>query len=195
MAIFVFALALVLALGGGGGLIASIDLMPTDVGILYAACGVIALSGACIVAAIGGLIVRVDQIGARVKHALMAEEEAGPFHHAHPVEAAAPAPVLAPAPAPEPEPAAEPAPFAEPRTDEEEDAVNENRAGHLPTFVEIEETIAHPEPSPRLIGRYSAGGANYAIYSDGSVEAEMAEGQYNFNSMSDFRAFLEDRRG
>jgi len=190
MALFVFFLALILAAGGGGALMASLDLLPTEVGMLYATCGVIALSAACVVASIGALIVRVDRAGAKVGNALLADEEhGGPFVHAHPAAAAPPpepAPVEAPASEPEPAPATAPV---------EDDSVNENRAGHLPTLEEIEETIAHPEPPPRLIGRYSAGGANYAIYSDGSVEAEMTEGQFNFASMNDFRAFLEDRRG
>jgi hypothetical protein len=184
MAIFVFALALILALGGGGALVLSVDLLPTDVGMLYASCGVIALSSACVVAAIGALIVRVDRIGHRVNHVLAQDDEGAPFVDAHPV--------------PPPQPAAAPAPLASDAgpagSTEVEDPVNENRVGHLPTLEDIEEGIAHPEPPPRIIGRYSAGGANYAIFSDGSVEAEMAEGQYNFASMHDFRAFLEDRR-
>ena len=184
MAIFIFLLALILALAGGGALVASIDLMPTDVGMLYAGCGVIALSAACIVVALGALIVRIDRIGARVNSALLAEEAHTAHIDAHPV--------AAPPPAPSPE---NPPPASEKKPDnEEEEPVNENRAGHLPTLEEIEQTIAHPEPPARLIGRYSAGGANYAIYADGSVEAEMAEGQYNFASMNDFRAFLENRR-
>ena len=189
MALFVFFLALILAAGGGWALIASLDLLPTEVGMLYATCGVIALSASCVVASIGALIVRVDRAGAKVGNALLADEEhGGPLVHAHPVIAAPPPPEPVEAAPSELEPAPAPAPV-------EEDSVNENRAGHLPTLEEIEETIAHPEPPPRLIGRYSAGGANYAIYSDGSVEAEMTEGQFNFASMNDFRAFLEDRRG
>ncbi len=200
MAIFVFILALILAIGGGGALVASVDLMPTEVGLLYAGCGVIALSSACVVASIGALLIRIERVGTRFGNALFADEaHLGHFaeaHAAHPAPAApAPQPPLVAPRAAEP-PKAEP-PKAPPRAAERstaEDPVNENRSGHLPTLEEIEETFAHPEPPPRLIGRYSAGGANYAIFSDGSVEAEMTEGQFNFASMGDFRAFLEDRR-
>src|SRR5579863_6864785 len=92
MAIFIFALALILALAGGGALVASIDLMPTDVGMLYAGCGVIALSAACIVVALGALIVRIDRIGARVNSALLAEEAHAALVDAHPVAAPPPPP-------------------------------------------------------------------------------------------------------
>lgn len=191
MAIFVFALALILALSGAGALLLSIDLVPTEVGLLYAGCGVVALSSACVVAAIGALVVRVDRVGARVRQALLADQP--------PAQVVAPAAAYAAPPVVEPEPIAphidaEAAPDPYEFAAEAEEPLNENRAGHLPTLEEIEETIAHPEPPPRLIGRYSAGGANYAIFSDGSVEADMAEGQYNFPTMSDFRAFLEGRR-
>ena len=39
----------------------------------------------------------------------------------------------------------------------EEEPVNENRAGRLPTFREVEESLAHPEAPPKIVGRYSAG--------------------------------------
>lgn len=188
MAMFVFVLALILAAGGGGALIASVDLMPTEVGLLYAGCGVIALTSACVVASVGALIVRIERVGTRFGNALLADDaHGGHFVDAHPVQPSAPPATAAPV-------AAQAAAAPKPEVEEADDALNENRAGHLPTLEQIEDSIAHPEAPPRLIGRYSAGGANYAIFSDGSVEAEMTEGQFNFASMGDFRAFLEDRR-
>jgi len=178
MAIFVFVLALILAAGGGGGLLASIDLLPTEIGVLYATCGVVALSAACVVASIGALIVRVDRIGARVKHALAFDYAAETAH-------------LAEAPVPDARPSGEPPPQYVAEAPEE--PLNENRAGHLPTIVELEESMAHPEPPPVLVGRYSAGGANYMIFSDGAIEAETEEGQFRFASMGDFKSFMHER--
>jgi hypothetical protein len=74
-----------------------------------------------------------------------------------------------------------------------EDAVNENRVGHLPTLGEIERAIETPERPPTLIGRYASGGANYMIFSDGSIEAETDEGAFKFGSMGEFKRFLLDR--
>ena len=177
MAIFVFVIALILSAGGGGAVLASIDLLPTEIGVLYATCGVIALSAAGIVASIGALIVRIDRFGPRMNSAPAYDDAA---------ELAA---QVAEAPAHEPQ---EQDYVAD---DEPEEAVNENRAGHLPTIGELEETIAHPEAPPVLVGRYSAGGANYMIFSDGAIEAETEEGQFRFASMGDFKSFLHKRGG
>ena len=76
----------------------------------------------------------------------------------------------------------------------EEEPVNENRSGRLPTLREVEEGLAHPEPPPKIVGRYSAGGAHYSIYSDGSIEAETDEGQFKFASMNEFKAFVAARK-
>ncbi len=45
-----------------------------------------------------------------------------------------------------------------------------------------------------LVGRYSSGGANYSIFSDGSIEAETDQGSYRFASMSDFKAYIAAKR-
>ncbi len=79
--------------------------------------------------------------------------------------------------------------------DEFEEPLNENRAGRLPTFGAIERAIETPEAPPTLIGRYTSGGANYMIFSDGSIEAETDEGAFKFASMGDFKKFLLDRGG
>jgi hypothetical protein len=184
MAIFVFVLALILAAGGGGALLASIDLLPTEIGVLYATCGVIALSAACIVASVGAVIVRIDRIGAHMKRDLAYDytPEAAHVSETHVLPESAREPAAS---------ESGPSHFGE----ESEDAVNENRAGHLPTIEEWEETIAHPEAPPVLVGRYSAGGANYMIFSDGAIEAETEEGQFRFASMGDFKSFMKQRKG
>src|SRR5271170_6415496 len=63
MAIFVFVLGLLLTILGCGSLLASVDLLPTEVGILYAGCGTVAASSGLIVLSIGALIRRVDALG------------------------------------------------------------------------------------------------------------------------------------
>src|ERR1700722_18962020 len=63
MAFFVFVLGSLLTVLGFGGLIASVDLLPTEVGILYAGCGTVAASSGLIVISIGALIRRVDALG------------------------------------------------------------------------------------------------------------------------------------
>ena len=71
---------------------------------------------------------------------------------------------------------------------EDEDPVNENRAGHLPTpRARSSRRSAEPEAPPTLVGRYSAGGANYMIFSDGSIEAETENGAFKFASMASSR--------
>ena len=74
-----------------------------------------------------------------------------------------------------------------------EEPLNENRAGRLPTFAAIERAIETPETPPTLIGRYTSGGANYMIFSDGTIEAETDQGAFKFASMGDFKKFLLDR--
>ena len=145
MAIFVFTLSLILAIAGFGGLFASVDLMPTEIGLLYAGCGVILISASFIVAAIGALIVRLGALASAVEDEVAAE-----------------------------------------------DSTNDPR--HLPTLHEMEEAIARPEAAPTLVGRYSAGGASYMIFSDGTIEAETSQGAYRFASMGDFKAFLSKNK-
>jgi hypothetical protein len=189
MVVLVFVLGLILAVAGAAALFSSVDLIPTEIGILYAACGTVALCSGIIVLAIGAVIRRVDQL---------AEGFASRPHE----PAFAPAPELAPHLEQEPEefraepafsaqhepPVEAPAPATAPL--DEEEPINENRAGHLPTLTEVEHAIAEPEGPPTLVGRYSAGGANYMIFSDGTIEAETEQGAFRFASMGDFKAYL-----
>ena len=62
---------------------------------------------------------------------------------------------------------------------------------------EAEDDLPPPPPvpetlEPTVVGRYNAGGANYAMYSDGSIEAETPSGNYRFGSMTELKAFVED---
>jgi hypothetical protein len=187
MAILVFALSLVLLAAGLASGYMSLDLLPTSVGVLYALAGAVAVALAVVVFALGVLIRRIDALTKLVRQprpSLMDEPVLGEPPVVEPVE-----PEVEPL-TPETEALAEPAALAE----EPEDPINENRAGHLPTFHDMEHVIETPEPAPSLIGRYSAGGANYMIFEDGSIEAETADGAFKFASMSDFKRYLADRK-
>ena len=181
MAILVFALGLILAIGGGGAISASIDLLPTEMGMLYAIAGVIALCSSAIVISIGALVTRLGASRAPRPAPSRVAEPPAAGDSTPALDAPEPdAPVLdARSPAPEPS---------------EEDGLNENRVGHLPTFAEVESAIAHPEPQPTMVGRYSAGGANYVIFSDGTIEAEIEDGVYRFGSKEELTAYLRGRR-
>jgi hypothetical protein len=217
MSILVFLLGLVLFAAGLFSGYMSLDLVPTGPGLVYAFAGAVGVVGAIVVFALGVVAVRVGRMTTALREnaAALANLAAAPQSRAeHAIE-----PPLAAAaayksealeahaleePVRETEPVSE-EPHApageEPRTEGEaegvqeqmEEPVNENRAGHLPTFGEIERAIETPEAPPTLIGRYTSGGANYMIFSDGSIEAETDEGAFKFASMGDFKQFLLDR--
>jgi hypothetical protein len=191
MAIFVFALGLLLTVLGCGGLIASVDLLPTEVGILYAGCGTVAASSGLIVLSIGALIRRVDALGATFS--MSSSPEPTPFETL--ASESEPDPPLASEPT-APFEASEPTPERSAAIGEErfeDEPINENRAGRLPTLAEVEHAISEPGAPPTLVGRYTAGGAHYMIFSDGTIEAETEQGAFRFASMGDFKAYIAGR--
>jgi hypothetical protein len=202
MAILIFALSLVLLVAGLAGGYLSLDLLPTAMGLLYAFAGAVAVALAVVALALGVLIRRIDVLTKLVRQAPAPfTEEPVLGVAAEPVEAALVEPGLVEPglvePAElnvDPEPA-ETEPVPEPRAlaEDAEDPINENRAGHIPTLHDIERAIETPKAPPSLVGRYSAGGASYMIFSDGSIEAETTEGAFKFASMGDFKRFLADR--
>jgi hypothetical protein len=141
----------------------SVDLVPTEMGRLWAESGVIFLSSSFVVLAVAAMIHRMDRISAPRKRA-----------------APAPVPVTPP---------------AEAAAAAEDDEINLNRSGHLPSLHAVEEALAEPEAGPHVIGRYSAGGAQYMVYSDGTIEAESDEGGLRFASMAEFKAYVAARKG
>ena len=173
----------------------SLDLLPTPTGVLYALAGAFAAAIAVLAFALGAAIRRIDALAALLRPAAagapMARAAAEPIalapgqdataHEASGWEVAAQEP-----------PAAPPEAEVEPALEEAEHPINENRAGRLPALGPIEPA---PEPAgpPALVGRYSSGGANYMIFSDGSIEAETAEGTFKFASMGDFKRFIAER--
>ena len=192
MAIFVFALSLALLVAGLASGYMSLDLVPTSLGVLYALSGAVAVALAVVAFALGVLIRRIDALAKLVRQPPAPLGDAssaapGAVEPAHTGAEPLPAEVFEEPLTAETEAVAEPA-------EDGEDPINENRAGHLPTFHTSEHAIETPERPPTLIGRYSAGGANYMIFEDGSIEAETADGAFKFASMSDFKRYLADRK-
>jgi hypothetical protein len=217
MSVLIFVLSLVLLAGGLLSGYMSLDLIPTSPGLIYAFAGAVSVVGAIVVFALGVLVFRVGRM-TRALREQAAAAAAFAAVAAAPAQEPAEPPALAEAdaaetleaepleaePGPEIEPEhegtgastsveASPAGEAEGEPEEAEEPINENRAGHLPTLAEIEHAIETPEAPPTLIGRYASGGANYMIFSDGSIEAETDEGAFKFASMGDFKQFLLDR--
>ena len=172
-----FFLGLMLSLAGAAGLAASFDLLPTELGLLYAMGGAVALSGGFITLAVAALIRRVDALAnlAATPPEPVYVESRGPLGEAPPAA----------------EPYGEPAPIVEAA----DAPINVNRVGHLPSLAAIEHALHEPEAAAALVGRYSAGGANYMIFSDGSIEAETEQGAFKFASMSEFKAHLAGKSG
>jgi hypothetical protein len=205
MSWIVIFLGLLLAFAGGAGLAASYDLLTTELGLLYATCGAVALSGGFIVIAIGLLIRRVDALrrtilrgNEQAQSGRMEPVAAPALANGEPmVFAGAGAGAAREAPVPE---VAEPAMTLAPAIalddpgEREIAAINENRKGRLPSLEAIEQGAQEPVGPPTLIGRYSAGGANYSIFSDGSIEAETDQGAFKFGSMTEFKAFIAAKR-
>ena len=162
MAILILVLGAILFAAGFGSLAYSVDLVPTEMGRLYAECGVILLSSSGVVVALAALIAKLNRIFLP------------PRRKARTPAKAAPAVTEPPAP---------------------EDDVNLNRSGHLPTLRAVEEAIAEPDPGPHVVGRYSAGGTRYVIYSDGAIEAETEAGGMRFASMDELKAYIANQKG
>ena len=192
--ILIFILSLILLIAAAASGYESLDLLPTSIGVLYALIGAVAACGAVVTFAIGALTWR---IGALTK---LVRQSAGPL--------AAPAgfeltPSTETAPAEDVSAALS---AIEARTSgtvdeapgaEDDSPINFNRSGHLPSLEAIEtvlETPEEPQGPPTLIGSYSSAGANYKIFSDGSIEAETGEGTFHFASMSDFKRHLTETK-
>ena len=209
MTIVTFVLGLVLIAAGAGGLVASYDLLPTELGLLYACCGAILVSGGVVTVAIGVAVLRLEALTQMVHFAAAVDDlpDEGEVaaarcmredHAAHEPDAA-PAELEAAAeegeaPAVEPQPADAHAAAAEPVEEALAEApVEEGVAAGAPSVADLEQALAAAAP-PTLVGHYSAGGANYKIFSDGSIEAETEGGAFRFASMDEFKAYLASER-
>ena len=186
MAALIFALSLILLVAGAASGYASLDLLPTSDGVLYALAGAVAVCAAVVTFAIGVLIRRIDRLAKLMRQSV----SPAPGDIAPASETAQAEEVLA-APATDAESTES---LAEAVDTEDESPININRAGHLPSLEASETSLETPEAPPSLVGRYSSGGANYKIFADGSIEAELPEGTFKFASMSDFKRHLAEAK-
>jgi hypothetical protein len=188
MAVLIFALSLILLVGGAAGGYASLDLLPTSVGVLYALAGAVAVCAAVVTFAIGVAIRRIDRLAKLIRQSVSpAPGDITPTSETAQAEEVFAAPVAREAESTES--------LAEAVTPEDESPININRAGHLPSLEAIETSLETPEAPPSLVGSYSSGGANYKIFADGSIEAELSEGTFKFVSMSEFKRYLAESKG
>jgi len=194
VAILIFILSLILLIAGAASGYESIDLLPTSTGVLYALAGAVAACAAVVTFAIGVL---TSRIGALTK---LVRQSAGPLAIPGAFEATASAETAHAegiSVAPSVIEAGPPESLDEAPGAEDESPVNINRSGHLPSLEAIEtvlETPEEPQGPPSLIGSYSSAGANYKIFSDGSIEAETDEGTFQFASMSEFKRHLVETK-
>ena len=166
---------------------ASLDLLPTSDGVLYALAGAVAVCAAVVTFAIGVVIRRIDGLAKLIQQSVSpAPEEIMPASETAQAEEALAAPFPTEAESTES--------FAEAVAPEDESPININRAGHLPSLEAIETSLETPEAQPSLVGRYSSGGADYKIFADGSIEAELPEGTFKFASMSEFKGYLAEAK-
>jgi hypothetical protein len=194
VAILIFVLSLILLIAAAASGYESLDLLPTSIGVLYALAGTVAACAAVVTFALGVLTWRIGALTKLVRQsagplAIPMAFDATPSAETHAEDISVATSVTEARP---PESLDE-APGAE-----HESPININRSGHLPSLEAIEtvlETPEEPQGPPSLIGSYSSAGANYKIFSDGSIEAETGEGTFQFASMSDFKRHLVETKG
>jgi hypothetical protein len=194
MSILIFVLSLILLIAAAASGYASVDLLPTSTGVLYALGGAVAACAAVVTFALAVLIRRIDRltklVGQSDRPSILR-----PGFGVTPLAETAPASEVTSAPlAIE----AEGLENLEALALEDESPINFNRSGHLPSLETIEtvlETPEEPQGPPSIIGSYSSAGANYKIFSDGSIEAETSEGTFKFASMADFKRHLVETKG
>jgi hypothetical protein len=161
-------LGLVLIGAAGAGYVASIDLLTTQIGQVYVTAATVAGGAGVVILALAGVTFRIDAL----RKAILRQQNE--FRLQSATAALVGQPDAAPIEietAPAPEVVLEPAPPI------------------APEAAPIDEPEA-AGPPPTIVGRYSAGGANYSIFSDGSIEAETEDGAFRFASMSEFKAFV-----
>ena len=194
MAILIFVLALILMIAAAASGYQSLNLLPTGIGVLYALAGATAACAAVLTFAIATMIRRIDALMKLVPQSALLPAVPAGLEMARMSEAALAGDVSGARLASEREApeSADEAPAAE-----DESPININRAGHLPSLETAETVKENPEPKqpPSLIGSYSSAGANYKIFSDGSIEAETSNGTFTFASMADFKRHLAETKG
>jgi hypothetical protein len=192
--ILIFILSLFLLIAAAASGYESIDLLPTSAGVLYALAGAVAACAAVVTFAIGVLTWRIGALTKLLRQSSAPLAVPATFEAPPPDETARVEEISAALSAIE---AGPPETIDEAPAAEDESAINFNRSGHLPSLEDIEtvlETPEQPQGPPSLIGSYSSAGANYKIFSDGSIEAETGEGTFQFASMSEFKRHLTETK-
>jgi hypothetical protein len=192
MSILIFVLSLILLIAAAASGYASVDLLPTSAGVLYALAGAVAACAAVVTFALAVLIRRIDALTKLVR------QSSGPAAFEVTPSAEPPVDEVFAAASASANEAGMPARVDEAPGAEDESPININRTGHLPSLETIEtvlETPEEPQGPPSLIGSYSSAGANYKIFADGSIEAETREGTFKFASMSEFKRHLMETKG
>jgi hypothetical protein len=205
MAIVIFVFSFILLAAGAASGYASLDLLPTGLGVMYALAGAIAVSAAVITFALAVAIRRIDRLTEVIQESVSpaisdiapASAAARPeeFYAAPAVDADARESLGEPLAR---EDVGEPLAredVGEPLAREDESPININRAGHFPSLETVEAALETPQAPPNLVGSYSSGGANYRIFADGSIEAELNERTLKFASMSEFKGYLAEKKG
>jgi hypothetical protein len=194
MSILTFVLSLILLIAAAASGYESVDLLPTSTGVLYALAGAVAACAAVVTVALAVLIRRIDRLTKLVGQSEGPSIFRPGFGVTLPAETAPTKEVSAAPMAIEAEGLEN---VEEALGSEEERPININRSGHLPSLEAIEtvlETPDEPQGPPSIIGSYSSAGANYRIFSDGSIEAETSEGTFQFASMADFKRHLVETK-
>jgi hypothetical protein len=189
MSILIFVLSLLLLIAAAASGYESVDLLPTSTGVLYALGGAVAACAAVVTFAIAVLIRRVDRLTTLLGQSDRPSILRPGFGVTLPAETAPTKEVTSAPLAIE----AEGLENLEALALADESPININRTGHLPSLETIETVLETPEETqgpPSIIGSYSSAGANYKIFSDGSIEAETNEGTFKFASMADFKRHL-----
>jgi hypothetical protein len=195
VAILIFILSLILLVAAAASGYESVDLLPTSTGVLYALAGAVAACAAVMTFALGVLTWRIGALTGLVRQSAGPSAIRGAFEATPSTEVAHAKDISVATLVIE---AGQPESLDEPPGAEDERPININRSGHLPSLEAIEtvlETPEEPQGPPSLIGSYSSAGANYKIFSDGSIEAETSEGTFQFASMSDFKRHLAESKG
>jgi hypothetical protein len=187
MAILVFVLSLILLVAGAAAGYQSLDLLPTSDGVLYALAGAVAVCAAVVTFAVAVMLRRIDGLMMLIRQA----DFPTTADIAQASETAPDEEVFAPPTAIE---TGSRESVGEAIAPEGESPINSNCTGHLPSLEAIEPALEPPLEPPSLVGSYSSGGANYKIFADGSMEAEMSEGTFKFASMSDFKRYLAEKK-
>jgi len=161
MPILTIVLGVALIVAALGSLWASLNLVPTEMGLLYGISGVVLLGCGAIVLAIAALIARIGRLVPPPPKIVAAPPPAAPEIEAPKAEIG--------------ETAAAPAGLAAPTL--------VSPAGREPG-------PGNGRASPKIIGRYAAGEASYVLFSDGSIEAETDAGALRFATLDDFKSYV-----